>query len=330
MQSSCVESNEKSIDSEFLEKRTPHKCVQAHLLTRPQRHSQEEITNDLPNCSPKPRTRKRLAASRGLPKSVEKPQGFITAPARMASGHAFLGERILMLEPSIRDKPVRRGRGTGIRALPPPAARYPISMRRPTPPSRDRELVQIVDAALADAARRSGKWLACHPGCTQCCIGPFPINQLDAARLRQGLCDLEKESPERAAAVRQRARESVSRLSPEFPGDPNTGLLDEGPLAERQFADFANDEPCPALDPHTGLCELYDARPMTCRVFGPPVRSEDGLGVCELCFQGADDDEIAACEMVPDPDDLESLLLENIAKKSGVRGHTIVAFCLAS
>ena len=38
---------------------------------------------------------------------------------------------------------------------------------------------------------------------------------------------------------------------------------------------------------------------MTCRVFGPPVRSEDGLGVCELCFQGASDKEIAACEMKP-------------------------------
>ncbi len=42
---------------------------------------------------------------------------------------------------------------------------------------------------------------------------------------------------------------------------------------------------------------------MTCRVFGPPVRSEDGLGVCELCYHGASDEEIAACEMKPDPDD---------------------------
>ena len=43
---------------------------------------------------------------------------------------------------------------------------------------------------------------------------------------------------------------------------------------------------------------------MTCRVFGPPVRSEDGLGVCELCFHGASEKEIAACEMSPDPNDL--------------------------
>ncbi len=69
---------------------------------------------------------------------------------------------------------------------------------------------------------------------------------------------------------------------------------------------------------------------MTCRVFGPPVRSEDGLGVCELCFQGASEEEIAACEMKPDPENLESRLLAQLEKNSGTHGNTIIAFCLAS
>ena len=197
-------------------------------------------------------------------------------------------------------------------------------------PSRDQKLIQIVDGALADVTRRSGDWLACRLGCTQCCIGVFPINQLDALRLRRGLADLEQLAPERAARVRQRSRESVARLLPEFPGDPVNGILHEGEAAEHQFANFANDEPCPALDPLTGACELYESRPMTCRVFGPPVRSEDGLGVCELCFQGASDEQIAAREMIPDPDDLESRLLANLEKSTGARGNTIIAFCLAS
>ena len=200
-------------------------------------------------------------------------------------------------------------------------SRFPISGYR--------KLIQIVDVALADAARRSGKWLACRPGCTQCCIGVFPINQLDALRLQRGLAKLESSAPERAAVIRERSRESVARLTPEFPGDASTGLLDEGEASARRFEDFANDEPCPVLDPQSGLCELYESRPMTCRVFGPPVRSEDGLGVCELCFQGATDQEIAACEMIPDPDDLESRLLRDLEQRSGRRGNTIIAFCLA-
>jgi Fe-S-cluster containining protein len=203
-------------------------------------------------------------------------------------------------------------------------------MPRGFPASDDRALIQIVDSALADATRRSGNWLVCRPGCTQCCIGAFPINQLDAARLRRGLAELGLSMSARAESVRARARDAVARLSPDFPGDAESGLLDEGDDAERRFSEFANDEPCPALDPVTGNCELYESRPMTCRVFGPPVRSEDGLGVCELCFQGATDKEIAACEMKPDPKDMESVLLGKLEKATGSQGKTIVAFCLAS
>jgi Fe-S-cluster containining protein len=208
--------------------------------------------------------------------------------------------------------------------------RYAVIMRSRVPPT-DQRLVQIVDAALAETTRKSGAWLVCRPGCTQCCIGPFPINQLDAARLRQGLTQLETDDLQRAARVRERAHESVARLAPDFPGDPQTGILAEGEDAEAQFADFANDEPCPALDPSTGMCDLYSARPMTCRTFGPPVRSgaEGGLGVCELCYHGASDKEIAACEMKPDPDNLEAKLLKKMEKTASVRGNTIVAFCLA-
>jgi len=198
------------------------------------------------------------------------------------------------------------------------------------PSSGDQKLVQIVDSALADATRRSGDWLACRPGCTQCCIGAFAINQLDAQRLKRGLADLAQRDRHRAEAIRERAREFVSRYRSDFPGDPATGLLDESEESAARFEDFANDEPCPALDPKTGLCELYDSRPMTCRVFGPPVRSEDGLGVCELCYHGASDEQIAACEMIPDPEDLESRLVEQVETATGRRGNTIIAFCLIS
>jgi Fe-S-cluster containining protein len=206
--------------------------------------------------------------------------------------------------------------------------RYASGMSSRQLPAGDRELIQIVDAALADASRRSGEWLACRPGCTQCCVGVFAIHQLDAVRLQQGLADLEKTDPSRARRIRERARDSVGRLSAEFPGNAKTGVLDEGPEAEERFAEFANDEPCPVLDPETGLCDLYESRPMTCRTFGPPVRSEGGLGVCELCYQGASDEQIAACEMVADPDDLESRLLRKVEKNRGPRGRTLVAFCV--
>ena len=187
----------------------------------------------------------------------------------------------------------------------------------------DRELIQIVDAVMAEAVRLGGAWVVCEPGCAECCRGPFPITQLDARRLREGLAQLERHDPERAARVRRRSRESVARLA-DFPGDMTTGILDEDEEAEERFAALPDEEYCPALDPATLTCDLYEARPITCRVFGPAVRSGgDVLGVCELNYRGATDEQIAACQVQVDPDGLEDELIQ------GERQQTIVAFALA-
>lgn len=192
-------------------------------------------------------------------------------------------------------------------------------------PAGDTELVQIMDAALAEAARRAGPWLACRPGCTQCCHGAFAINALDALRLRSGMEALRHEQPSLAAAIELRARQWLHEHLPAFPGDTKTGLLGESERDQARFEAFANDAPCPALDPATGLCGVYAWRPMTCRVFGPPVRMGEGdaLGCCELCFVGAAEAEIAACEM-PVPHELEARLLS----QTGQTGDTVVAFAL--
>jgi Fe-S-cluster containining protein len=209
--------------------------------------------------------------------------------------------------------------------------RYSLAVKSYSSVSGDQKLIQIVDAALADATRRSKGWLVCRKGCTQCCIGVFAINQLDAERLQRGLRELAIRDPERAAAVRDRARNAVERLSPGFPGDATTGVLGQTRRDRQRFESFANEEPCPALDPLEGTCDLYESRPMTCRTFGPPVRAEGGgLGVCELCYQACSEEEIAACEMVPDPDDLESRLLREVERSTGKRGDTIIAFPLAA
>jgi len=127
------------------------------------------------------------------------------------------------------------------------------------------DFVQIVDAAVAEAVRRSGPWIACRVGCTECCMGTFPISGLDAGRLRSGMAALD---PNRAARVRERARRATG----------------------------ADDEPCPALDPSTGACDVYDWRPLTCRLFGPAVHFRGGdIAVCELCYRGASEGEIEDC-----------------------------------
>jgi len=196
-------------------------------------------------------------------------------------------------------------------------------------PVGDQQLVEIIDAALVEAARRAGPWLVCRVGCTQCCVGAFAINALDVLRLQEGMAELRKSDPALAAEIEGRARAWIAGHGPEFPGDAATGVLGESEADQERFEEFANDAVCPALDPATGRCDVYAWRPMTCRVFGPPVRMENGvgdgdaLGHCELCFNGASEAEVEACEMLV-PHELESKLIE----EAGSQADTVVAYAL--
>lgn len=196
-------------------------------------------------------------------------------------------------------------------------------------PARDAELIQIVDASLADATRRALRpdgtsWLSCRPGCTPCCHGVFRISALDAERLRSALTTLEAADSLRAASIRVRAHHLVGELQPHFPGDPRTGVLLPEDEAWDAFADLPQaDAACPVLDPATGRCELYEGRPLTCRVFGPPVMNDGGVGMCELCYIGAGEAEILHGEMYLAHHEVEDQLDRDLPQK-----ETVIAWAL--
>jgi Fe-S-cluster containining protein len=154
---------------------------------------------------------------------------------------------------------------------------------------------------MAEAVRRGGAWIACRPGCFECCLGPFPISPSDASRLRQGLSRLDTASAQR---VRHRAAAYIAGIH-SYDDDGLPQGMDEAP--------------CPALDPATGCCDLYDSRPVTCRTFGPAVKTADGsIATCELCFEGASAEQIAACAVEVDLEAFEGNAADS----------TLVAFAL--
>jgi Fe-S-cluster containining protein len=204
------------------------------------------------------------------------------------------------------------------------------------------ELIQIVDTAVASAYRRGGHHLVCHPGCSQCCIGVFPISQQDAFRLREAIAKLEQTDPEKSQRIHARATASRTRLTPHFPGDPNTGILNPDFESSPLFADeilaesgdaLGDTEPCPVLDPATGACDLYAARPILCRTFGPPMRTpgdhgETNLATCELCFTQATTQEIAACELDPTIPAQEEASNQAFNAAHNLHGQTLIAYAL--
>jgi Fe-S-cluster containining protein len=143
------------------------------------------------------------------------------------------------------------------------------------------------------------------------------------------MASLTQTDSERAARIRTRIAESLTRLDPWFPGDLTTGILNEDHEAAILFEEFANDEPCPVLDPITGTCDLYEHRPILCRTFGPPMRTEENnLATCELCFIHASTEEIAACELDPTIPTQEQASNQAYNTAHNLHGQTLIAYAL--
>src|SRR5437773_11932750 len=98
---------------------------------------------------------------------------------------------------------------------------------------------------------------------------------------------LDAADPARAERVRARSSAYVTAIAPDYPGDLAAGALRE----EENLPSGMDHVACPALDPDSGLCRLYAARPITCRTFGAATRvREDTVAACEVCHPGPMDD----------------------------------------
>ena len=194
----------------------------------------------------------------------------------------------------------------------------------------DTELVEAVDAALRDGAARARGHMACRVGCTHCCLGPFNIAALEAARLVRGLAALTLRHPGTASASIERASGQWEQMIAAFPGDPITGVLTDDETARAVFFARFEDVPCPALDPASGSCQVYRWRPLACRTYGLPVRyGSEVLEPCPFNFRAVPLVVVAAATVEPDADDREGSL-QGLARKAGVMGETVVAAVLGA
>ena len=110
-------------------------------------------------------------------------------------------------------------------------------------------------------------------------------------------------------------------LGEDFPGDEAT--LDR--LHERHAS-----LPCPLLDPLSGRCELYEWRPVSCRIYGPPIRFDTQKSPpCRLCFTGASEESVERCRMEPDCEGLEEEILASLGVAGGEEWETLIPFVLA-
>lgn len=189
----------------------------------------------------------------------------------------------------------------------------------------DRALLAAVQQSLSQGERSLADRLDYGRGCPRCCYGPFPINALDARRLRRGLASLAARDPVRAQAITDRARAQVELYAPAFPGVAGR-LRGDDDAVEAFCSDFGR-EPCPALSA-SGRCDLYEARPIACRTFGPPVRiGAQVLPACDWCFHGTEAERERPAAVV-DPEGREDAILDRL-EAAGFWGDTVIAHALA-
>lgn len=147
-------------------------------------------------------------------------------------------------------------------------------------PSIPAPLYQQVDHWFQRAAASLLGEIPCRLGCTNCCIGPFPITVLDALTLQQGLAALPTEHRHR---IQQRAIEQTTEMEAAFPRLTGSPLLDEWSDQDiDRLATTFHHLPCPALETD-GRCGIYHHRPLVCRSMGIPT--DDGQiahGACDV------------------------------------------------
>ena len=136
---------------------------------------------------------------------------------------------------------------------------------------RYREIVAAVDAEFVRNRELHGDRIHCRPGCTDCCHQSFPITEIEATVISQGMQTLDAQL---RASLEDRARAYIEAC-----------LLGRTHL------------PCPALE--EGVCSIYDFRPLMCHKFGMPLynpEKPDRVFACELNFK--DGEEIKDPELI--------------------------------
>src|SRR6185437_12760369 len=109
--------------------------------------------------------------------------------------------------------------------------------------------------------------LPCTQGCSDCCVGLFPVTILDRWEIQRGLRSLADEHRKR---IERTAAEQIAVLMIAAPQLRTNHFIDQWTEKDidrvsEQFQRW----PCPALEVD-GTCGLYEFRPLACRSMGVP------------------------------------------------------------
>lgn len=148
-----------------------------------------------------------------------------------------------------------------------------------------RGLLDHVDTWFRRCLEAGGTAFACRAGCSACCRGLFDITLLDAHLLQRAFASLPHDTRDE---IRVKCEVRLQELQGQWPDLRPPYLLNA--LPEKAWTEMPEDDetPCPLLDMQ-GLCLVYHARPLPCRLHGLPnidVSGADFEGTLCTLHQG--------------------------------------------
>ena len=155
-------------------------------------------------------------------------------------------------------------------------------MEKDTLKNKYADLTFLIHQEFERNTEMYGDKIKCRKGCSQCCSQIFRITEFDASIINDHMKIL---SHAERQTLKSKAEKYLLKLSSDEP------VSEEYNLSMRL--------PCPALNDE-GACLIYEARPVICRRFGPPVydyKNPGKLYACELNFGNGE--EISDNELIP-------------------------------
>jgi len=134
-----------------------------------------------------------------------------------------------------------------------------------------------VDALFARVKAACQAQVRCELACADCCHAPFDISLVEAMYLNKRFNELHPKGDERFRLTESANRSDREhyRLKHKAWKAHKAGVADE-----KIVEDFARERIRCALLSENNSCGMYDARPVTCRLYGAPLNINGNLRVC--------------------------------------------------
>jgi Fe-S-cluster containining protein len=133
-------------------------------------------------------------------------------------------------------------------------------------------LVDKADQAFQEMQQRYGDCVRCERHCSDCCHAVFGLFLIEAAYLKQNFDQISKEKIKKSFLRCNEADKALKRLEKMLKSYENDPDMQGYAMARERIR-------CPLLDDNLD-CILHPFRPITCRVYGIPIKIQGKARVC--------------------------------------------------